>query len=370
MKNVIIGKLQPWWDDKNVILEHKNIKVFLVCGDSTKEVGKDLKPLPLAETGKLEAMAQNEDSVYQQHKDEEKKKDDTSSSPKFVAVEYFTRVPLDLFRTVMLNQLEPFTYAHPDHAHSPWAIVSPLYCAAMNRREDKVQWCSATSNGDFKVHGVSTRCLDETEKPVAALIDPFGDIGENEEKGVWTMAIDQCKESAVNYKSENENTFGILKSTVTHDQDASTHGEAVLWMTKECRIEEQDKKKKAARSKKLATKRNPYFRFKIKKNLDLSDYGVAIVFDNSSSCQFTLVRAHGGTLCEWEKHFHFKVFLPIDRFEEVHKRDKGVSADFLKAVLQPDKGNEPVSFGGGSFPLSAKGCIFVRASRHETGGKR
>jgi len=112
--------------------------VFMRAGEE-KEVGEDLKPLALV----LTTVQMVQQATHNPHHEDKKKEDDDTWTTRFVAVEHFTMVTEDLFRTVMVGQLEPATFAHPNHAALPWTRVSPhlLHRASSKREKSSMVGC-------------------------------------------------------------------------------------------------------------------------------------------------------------------------------------------------------------------------------------
>jgi len=112
------------------------------------------------------------------------------------------------------------------------------------------------------------------------------DIGGKEEKGVSSMPSHQCKKSVGGACKCCNKNFGILKSNVSHRID-----EEGIWWKKD-RINKQMINDDKKTWKILVTKRLPFFRFKLKKKTDLSEFGVAVVWDNSSRHHVSLVQVY------------------------------------------------------------------------------
>ena len=148
VKDGVIEELNPSWED--VKLTRDNIKLFFICNDALKEVvvGENDK------TGSNPNYFVAVENIT------------WNKTTKFVALEYFTKVPVDLLRTVAINQLQPSTFTKPDRA-GQWTKVSPLYCAGfdLTKREMRFSdpWFSLKGKSDAKVHGVSLRCLNYAE---------------------------------------------------------------------------------------------------------------------------------------------------------------------------------------------------------------
>jgi hypothetical protein len=121
LKRGIVEKLGPYWSAHEFDLSPDHIKVFsFTCDRDPKEVksDQDLEP---------------------------------SKMKTFWAFEYFTKeVPVDLFRTVMRQELEPSTLAR--YQDSPWTRVCPLFCTGLTSAEAEMPWLKVnSSNGKIEV---------------------------------------------------------------------------------------------------------------------------------------------------------------------------------------------------------------------------
>lgn len=210
-----------------------------------------------------------------------------------------------------LNQLSPATLTHPEHGSSQWTKVSPLYCAGLKGKEKEMPWCSIktiiNNNIHFKVHGISLHRVDD-ETLVDDGINPIGNLGPKEPKGVTRMSLDQYK-NIDGYRCLDKD-FGILLSNVSHEDTKHRFVKHPIILVK-------DKDEKNQRQKdKLATRRVPYFRFVLKKHLNLSEYGAAIVYDNCTPNHFSLVRVREGSNLQdvrrWLAFPSQGIYLPYD----------------------------------------------------------
>jgi hypothetical protein len=310
----VMSALEQSWGGQGLKLVPENILLFLVCPDNT-----------------LKKVETDQDIVLEK-------------GTKYVALEYFTVVPVDLFRTVANRNLQNVTLAHPIHGTSRWTKVSPLYCAGFEttKGEDSIPWYGMKPNGlDPKVHGVSLRCRDDKEQTVH-VVDKFNPFTEPYEYGpekkgeVRNMTLDAAFGSLK--VGSGSGHPGILLSEVTHDDRGRT---------KEHEYKYDNKKERE--KQKLPTSRSTYFRFKLKKNINLSPYGVAVVYDNNSEFHFSLVPVEEKKwdLCNrdaWpNKKFTENLRLPDDAWDTYRvDMDEDKLSELAKDVLAPaDK--EPLS---------------------------
>ena len=313
-----IENLKPFWDDKGVTLTADNINLFLVTQDTTtsKQGNKieridddDDEEKPL-----LSLVHEIYNITVDSCQDQEEKKEETQVKiPKFhiIAVEYFTVLPEDLLRTVSLSHTREATYSDPRYTAKRWTPVSPLFCAAFTDNERKLPWWNVMADGNFTANGVSLRpvnAADET-KNVDDGFHPFGEIGEKEVIGKRFMTLEQYDGLA---GGERDDKFGILRTHVSHEKkEFGVRPKADKVKSNASKKDQKDRTKMT-----LATARTPLFRFKISKGTDLSRYGVASVYDNSSPNHVSLVCSNGFTPClnrrEWVKHHLLGVYLPSD----------------------------------------------------------
>ncbi|CAB9496397.1 expressed unknown protein [Seminavis robusta] len=151
LKDDVVASLQPSWEENNFTLRPEHIRLFRVVGDTI---------MPVGDEDDLVTSGENPPTTMATIEDEKKEE---SPEPKFIALEYFTTLPEDLFRTVSIRQISPVTYAAEGNG---WTKAAPLCCAAYTETEWKRPWYG-TKQGNFKAHGVSLRSLDTSETSMA-----------------------------------------------------------------------------------------------------------------------------------------------------------------------------------------------------------
>jgi hypothetical protein len=136
------------------------------------------------------------------------------------------------------------------------------------------------------------------------IANPFGDADENDKKGTYRLTVEKALEIAREnggYESfeekfeveTNKTQQGILKSSFTHGRDGE-------------QLEHLPDKSTDTDENIMTT---CYFRFALNEGVDLSRYGLAVVYDNSSPLHVTLVRD--------EPPWSQVAWRPLDALKEV-----------------------------------------------------
>ena len=340
IKQAVITELQRSWKNQGYELQHEDIVVFRV--DRNKEKEEATMTTILKDGDDLFAPSDHQQQDSTMANEGEERKEDSSAETYFVALEYFTRLPEDLLRTVPVDALFPNMYTHPDYVGS-WTRMSPLYCAEFVAGERAFPWYSVKFSGekgrDFKAHGVSLRRPVDGEE-VSDLSDPFGELGPQEKKGVTVMALETYKRLAGDHCDPD---FGILRTKLSHM--VNSLGNFERYPREDILIAAQGNAKQ--KKSKLATKRDTYVRFNLKKGLDLAPYGVAVVYDSSSPGHVSLVRT-SDTLVhrnyrDWEKHATLRVHLPLDCHDKVPnaRENPGEFTSFVKKEVLKVSNDKP-----------------------------
>jgi hypothetical protein len=243
--------LQPSWDVFNFTLVSSHIRVF-------RKDGNELMPLADKDPG----APLHTDHAY-------------------FAVEYFQTIPTDMYRTMRIDQLQPCTYSHPDYLNEErrWTCMSPLYCAAMNSSEAELPWYAVSKQGNLVVHGASLCCKDEAQE--SDIVDPFRAVEENEETGVTRLTMEQYEGLVNDRGGKLHPVFGILQTNVSHQMTP---------FERELPKDMPKRKEKGSKKKRMTSERLVCFRYKLRKGTDLSKYGMALVYDNSSRYNCSLIR--------------------------------------------------------------------------------
>ena len=257
LKTRVIQALQPRWGTE-FELQQENILIFRVSDDETT----------------VSKITDDSDIDWE------------LPGERFLAVEYFSTVPTDLFRTATNEDLCRVTYTHPDHV-GRYTNVSPLSCACFRFHHDETStpWFGmktkiGTKKKKFVVHGVPLQCSDNSEEAVEDFFDPFTQEPSNEDERkdvVRSISIDAFEESGFG-------SFGFLFSSYTHalQPPFGFSYKSHIYTYNYSEAEKEQKSKDG-----FATERHTYLRFKLAQGIDLSPYGVAVVCDNSS--HFSLV---------------------------------------------------------------------------------
>lgn len=335
LKAAVIGKLQPFWNELEVNLEPINIRVFYKGKNGGEPT--ELEPFP-----------------------EEKQ---LSKKCDYWAMEYFTRVPITLLRTVKLEQLEKCAFTHPGH-RSGFTKVSSFYCAAMTASEAEAPWYCLSQTG-LKARGCSLRCSNDHKTTlVQPPYNPFGSIGQNETKGEFRMTINQYDQQFGNDPNfPNDENFGLLFTSATHQPAGPAHD--VVYYQMATSITLNDGKS----DDDVPKKRAAYFRFALDKGVNLGEHNMAVVFDQSSDLHWTLVRENPitGLGRKWAfSDVHAEVYLPVEHKQELEALVDGQLDGKLRELYKPedDLTKEPTTvferIAGGMYSVFPKVAALFR----------
>ena len=318
LKQCVVGKLQPSWEDFNFTLDTKHIRVYRQGGGGVH-------------------LSNDEEFL------------DTTIT--YYALEYFTTVPFLLYRTVRNDEVSPCTQTHPDYlteGDRRWTSLSPLHCAAMKPNELQLPWCEEVIKGaDLKLHirGVSLFCVDlATDEP--ATTAPFTSPIQPEEfkKHHSQLSLEDYYNSIEKEGVDLDPTFGILRTEMSHVVDDDG-----VKMTRESVNESA---KGSGKKNPRAQRREVYFRYKLRPDVNLGKYGMAVVYDNYSQGHCTLIREKDpASATAWIPVLEARNYVPMRRVYEYYSIiEEGGSNErineFFRSILDPSDGDnvEPEYF--------------------------
>jgi hypothetical protein len=187
----------------------------------------------------------------------------------YTALEVFTTVPTDLFRTVKMDQIHPAVDSDPEN-NNRFTRVSPMFCAALAPLES-IDLPFYMKGGRIMVRGASLICHDGA---VVANFAPSDEVTETEPMNtLMKIPLDDVKFQNT-YDGGTE--FGILHTSMLN----VSYGLAIVPLFAD------PKESFGSGSRK---KRHFYWRYVIRRGTDLSTLGVSLVFDNASKNHFTLI---------------------------------------------------------------------------------
>jgi hypothetical protein len=324
-QSLIVDLLQPSWEKESetyrdgstkVTLTVNNIYIFIAdkCGKEMQAVENLEELKPFMYDPNITQVPGEENMIIPE------------------VFECFRDAPMHLYRTMMLSQIEPLTYANPEHANLMHSESSPLFCAAFAEGEGVFPWCLVDG-----VHGLSLFRYNNAEKVLTdsevmdmvdpSMASPFPRIGVSDEKGVSSMTIQQLKDSVLAGYQQTNTLLGVLGSNAifakkrvrsgftdfkTPFPDRITVQPGMRGLR--AKLEPSMPKRKGA--KKFVETLTPYIRSQLKQGVDLSKYGVLIVRDNLTPGHFSMCLAGSPPLDdnEWIAQVNTKLFVP----EEYH----------------------------------------------------
>jgi len=155
VRNQVIEALQPSWDKKGSYkLKPEDIQIFY-NGDNGKArriTNDDDYPMQHL----VQDFVVSPKNTTTEDGEEKKEEEKSRATPRFTAVEVFTTLPEDVFRTVKPEALGIITFIHPDLPQQ-WTSAAPLYCAAYKEAERSHPLYDVTTKGQIKASGVSLR---------------------------------------------------------------------------------------------------------------------------------------------------------------------------------------------------------------------
>jgi len=248
----------------------------------------------------------------------------------YFALEVFTTLPTNVYRTVRLDQIYPATLCHPKC--QKFTKVSPFMTAAMSEDEQGLPWHALTDEGELVVRGVSVFWEDERTK-IGNPRDPYLDV----QRGIGTYSIDLGTYEQLARKQPNpeiDPVFGLLETTITHKKAASGRLAVKNFKISVPAVDRQKQQE--------ATEQSVLFRFKLEQGTDLSKYGMAVVYDNlgPNECHCSLVRespSGNEHPLDWIPIYrvHRRLFAP----RQIDSLD-GLTDQELKDMLSPRQVHE------------------------------
>jgi hypothetical protein len=130
----------------------------------------------------------------------------------YVVYEYFTKLPVDMYRTVPIDQLVNTVYTMKD---CQWTELSPVFCFGFNKGEQGKNFYMSQTNTP-RVKGVSLRCGDCTKHWDDG--NPF-EPSMNKKKGKFCISLEEMHgflPAGENIKQSPFPELGITFSSLTH----------------------------------------------------------------------------------------------------------------------------------------------------------
>ena len=258
----------------------------------------------------------------------------------YFAIERFSVVPEDLFRTVEIKQIEPATYSNPQYVPDgsrSFSKASPLFCAAMKDDEWKTP-SYILHKKKAMPRGISLFLENTTVQSHDKFVDPFRAIASDEKTNTETvMPLEVLKDYIDNAGIESDPSFGRLKTSVTHDDN------------KDLKLFVGGKKLATNKTNKkpLANKRDVYWRFKLAKGTDLRPFGMEVVYDCHSPRHWTLIRTsfHDPSPA-WTHPSGSKLLVPYYRLQDdIDLTTNDGIRDMLRPFDDTDTRKEPETLG-------------------------
>ena len=194
-----------------------------------------------------------------------------SSDMKYSCFEKFATVPTDLYRTVKFSQVYPVVKAD---IPSPFTAVVPLYCASLQEKESNYppyhrSEPDLTKSGRVVFVGASLECCDDFTG--AAVNDPWGEVSKEENKTGRQVYLETLQ--GTYQDSTDAEPVGILGSSKLYTSTG---------------VERFDNRQLKDDEGKTLKTRNYYWRFKLKRGMDLKEVGMYLVCDKVDG-HFSLV---------------------------------------------------------------------------------
>jgi hypothetical protein len=234
-------------------------------------VWNKLKPYPYADG--IEVTIDNL-RLFQIEDDDVKPiatKDDTfllDNDSTYAVYEYFTKLPVDMYQSVILHHLVDAVYTVKDNQ---WTDLSPIYCGSFKDEEDQKSFTVSKKNIPI-ANGVSLRCGDDIKHWDDG--NPFEPSTTKNQIGEFCISLEEMygllPAGERNIKQGAFPELGITFSSLTHRVLLGSSNKLVMPKFNRSQLKEGKYKK------------HFFYRYKLAKGTDLEPFQMAIVLDNKS----------------------------------------------------------------------------------------
>ena len=180
-----------------------------------------------------------------------------------------------------MHQIYPVVRRYYEDAadQQQFSRVVPLFCAAFTQDEAEYPPYNFLKSGKgLLVRGVSLFGVDNSNE---ATINPWDEITESDEEGEFRADLDVFHRT---YDPVSESPFGVLHTKNLYEA-LGNYGDdyCAPWFEQKKLLDESSGKTKKSRDQ--------YWRYKLPQGLDLSAFGMFVVFDSATKNHFTLAPA-------------------------------------------------------------------------------